>query len=136
MNVADPIDLAIDPITGDMIVTDDVQFVRGVDAIAQLIRIAVLMFAGEWFADLDEGIPYFLRPGVNAGLVILGQRFREARVLASFRPAIAAVEGVAEIVSLSASFERATRLMSVQWVVRTAFGDTLSDTLSAENVNG
>lgn len=136
MNIDDPTDLALDPEDNDILIDTDVHWITGVAGVAQAVQIAVSMFAGEWFDDLDEGIPYFLRPGVNAGLVILGRKFREARVLASFRPVIARVAGVASIDTLTASFERTTRKLTVSWVVRTVFGDTVRDSLTMELPNG
>lgn len=140
MNRADPIDLKLNPADGwDILIDTDLHFidnVADVGGVAQLIRIAVCMFMGEWFADLDEGIPYFARPGVPAGLVILGTKFREARVLASFRPVIAGVAGVAAIQSLAAAFNRPTRTVTVSWTVTTVFGDTVSDSLTMGNPNG
>lgn len=135
MNINDPIDLALDT-DGDILIDTDLHFSSGVDGVAQAIQIAVSMFAGEWFDDLDEGIPYFLREGVNPGLVILGAKFRAARVLAVFRPVILGVAGVASIDSINATFDRTTRKLTVTWVVRTVFGDTIADSLALEQPNG
>lgn len=111
----------------DLVFADgDFQFVRGVDGVAQLCRIAVQMFAGEWFLDLDLGIPYWdLILGQNPDVADLAAR-------ASFREALLGVPGVLRIIFLDVNFDGDTRQLTVSWQVSTAVGDTSSDTLSFE----
>lgn len=126
----EPLDLLLDS-SGDLVIVDgDAPLAVGVDGVAQLIRIAVLLVRGEWFLNLDAGIPYFERDGVPAAEAILGQAFNELATTAAFREAILAVPGVDRIDQLSATYEGTQRLLTVRWTVITVFGVTLSDSLS------
>jgi hypothetical protein len=119
----DPLDIALDD-DGDLDVlrAAATDLVAGLEGIAQLCRIAVLTFMGEWFANLDEGVDYF-------GL-ILGQPFRENVIRAEFRRVLLTVPGVTEVLSVVTTFDAATRVLSVNWRTRTVFGDTPVDTLT------
>lgn len=109
------IDLLLDD-DGDLVVDRDVYFSRGLEAVAQGIRIRLQMFRGEWFLDLDAGVPYYQE--------LLGQKFSEVRARAAFRAAILAAPGATELISLAVTFNRSTRRMSVDWEVRTDYGVT------------
>jgi len=111
--ITDPIGLLLDE-NGDLVVTADLQFSSGLDAIAQGIRIRILTFRGEWKLNLDTGVPYYQD--------LLGQRFDQVKAHAAFRNAISSTPGVSEISSLAASFNGRTRTMSVSWSVQTIFG--------------
>lgn len=124
----DPIDLLLDS-TGDLVVTSDLQWSTGVSGISQGIRIALQLFKGEWFLDLDEGIPYLEREGVPADEALLGAKFNQGRAVAAFRDAIRRAPGVNTIVSLNVAFDRGTRKITASWIVRTEFGDTPADSL-------
>lgn len=114
----DPVDLLLDS-DGDIVVRDgDLVWARGVDAVAQIIRIRLLMFKGEWFANLDAGVPYYQD--------LLGQKYDEAKVQDAMRAAITGAPGVAEVLSLRVTFNGATRSVRVDWEVRCEFGDTAS----------
>ncbi len=119
---------AVDLLLGDdndLVVTTDLQFVRGIAGVAQLCRIAVQMFAGEWFLDLDVGIPYWDQIlGNNPDQAMLAAR-------AGFRDELLAVDGVLQLLQLDVSFDNAlSRTLTVTWQVRTANGDTPLDTLT------
>lgn len=128
----DPIDIPIDPLTGDVVFTEgDLVFTTGSAAVAQGIWLALSDIRGEWFADLDDGTPWFANATVPDDEAILGSKFDELRVSAAIREAILGVPGVAEIVNLNVDFDSATRALSVSWFVRTSFGDTITDTFTA-----
>jgi len=117
------IDLAIGT-DNDLVVDADLQFVSGIAAVAQMCRIAVQMFAGEWFLDLDVGIPYWDE--------ILGNNPTEASLLAreAFAKELRAVNGVLDILSLNVTFDNAaSRTLTVSWQVQTALGNTPTDLL-------
>lgn len=126
----DPIDWRIDPETKDLDITTDLVWTTGPEAVVQGIRIALSMIKGEWFADLEEGVPYLERDGVDPQTVLLGRKFNPERARAAMRPEILKVPGVKSIISLDPSFDNATRTLTVRFVVDTVFGDTVSDTLS------
>lgn len=103
----------------------DLALVRGVDAVAQLCRIAVQTYAEEWFLDLDRGISYWDKIlGVNPALA-------KTTALAEFRDTLLAVPGVLSIITLTVVFSDASsRTLTVTWQVKTAAGDTPIDSLT------
>ncbi len=129
--VDDPIDLLLDETTHDIVIADgDFVFSRGLQGLAQAIKIAVEMIRGEWFSDLDEGVPWFERDGVDASEALLGQKFNEGKIVAAIRDAILSIPYEVEIKTIAATFDRTTRTVSMSWDVKTVWGDTLADTLT------
>lgn len=118
----EPIDIALDA-DGDLDIVDgDARFASGGEAVKQLIYIALSMFQGEWFLDLDAGMPYYQD--------ILGRKYAdEATLRAAVRTTILGVDGVSEIVKLEIVWNGATRSAAIAWRVKTEFGDTAEDTL-------
>lgn len=126
----DPIDWYLDPVTNDLVIGTDVSWTSGPDAVCQGIRIALAMIRGEWFIDLDEGVPYLEREGIDPALVLLGQKFNIEKARAAMRPEILKVPGVKEIISLDPTFNTSTRALTITFKVSTVFGDTVADTLA------
>lgn len=127
-STAEPgVDLLLDD-DGDLVVDSDAHFTTGLLAVAQGIRIRLQMFRGEWFRDLDRGVPYLANSSVDSSEALLGQRFNELRARNAFREAILDAPEVDELTSLEVTFDRATRGMSVAWHVKTDFGQ-ISDSV-------
>ncbi len=126
----DPIDLALDA-DGDLAFdeTGSPYFTRGLPAVKQACYIAVSMIRGEWFLDLDAGVPWLERDGVDAATAILGQRFDESKVRREVRAALFTVPEIVDVPVLTAAFNSTTRRVSVSWEALTAFGETITDTL-------
>lgn len=118
--IATGVDWAIDLDTGDLLFP--LRYTTGLQAVAQGIRIRLLSFKGEWFADLDDGVPYLARDGVTAAEAILGQKYDEDKALAAFRKAILTAPGVNELSGLVLTFNATTRSLTVSFNVRTSFG--------------
>jgi len=120
---SDPRDLLLGS-DNDLVIGKDLSFTSGVQAVAQSCRIALQMFAGEWFLNLDVGIPYWDE--------ILGQKPAVAIPAAelAFRDALRNVVGVLSIPVLTVQYVGATRALNVTWQVSTVFGDTPVDTLA------
>lgn len=116
----DPIDLLLD-VDGELVIDSDAQFSTGLDAVVQGCRLRLQLFRGEWFLNLDEGVPYYQD--------ILGQKYNEQNVRAAFRNALVSVPNVDSIIRLELDFNRGTRVLTVTWQVRTAFGDSEAETL-------
>lgn len=114
----DPIDLLLDE-QNDLVIQDgDLVFSTGLQAVVQGCRIRLQMFQGEWFLDLDAGVPYW-----NG---ILGEKASIAIPLArqALRAALLRVPNVAEVTKLDLTFDGRARTLTVKWRVRTAFGDS------------
>lgn len=111
-------DLKIDEHTGDLVMgaDGDFEWVTGIDAIEQDIRLALSLFQGEWFLDITAGIPYHQQ--------ILGKKPPPLLAIREiFRKQLLAVPGVAEILSLEVGFNNRTRETSVTWRVSTDEGE-------------
>lgn len=126
----DPLDVALDT-DGDIKIDPQLGlvFVSGIDGIVQLARISMLLFLGEWFMNMDIGIPYYdellgdasKTPGVRE------------RAEAVFAAAILGVPGVVSINQLTVDIDPSGRSMTVTWSAATLFGDTPTDLLEAPN---
>lgn len=113
---SDPIDLLLDA-DGDLDITGgDLSFVAGLPAVAQLIKIALQMFLGEWFLNVEAGVPWLQD--------VLGNKYDPEKVRAALRPSILEVPAVTAILSLETAFHGPTRVLSVSFEVSTEFGDT------------
>lgn len=115
-------DLALDPVTGDLLVTviDGIKTltkVTGIGATAQRLAIRMRLFLGDWYLNLLQGIPYHqtvLRKGCSPALR------REV-----FRRPMATLPGVAEVTSLSVELDGATRRLDVRAQLRLTTGEVL-----------
>ncbi len=128
--VTDPIDWELDTTTHDLVITTDLAWTSGIPAVAQGCKVVLGMIEGEWFADLDEGVPYLERDGVPASRALLGQKFNPEKARAAMRPELLAVPGVTAINYLNPAFDRSTRAMRVDFEVDTDFDDTVADSLN------
>ncbi len=128
----DPIDLLLDDDTHDLVIRDgDFVFSSGLQGIAQAVKIAVMMIRGEWFYDLDEGVRYYERldGSIPAREAILGQKFDELKAIADIRDAILSIPYEIKIVSIAATFDPDTRVLTMSWELQPTFGGTIADTL-------
>lgn len=108
------VDFALDA-NGDLDLSHgDLRMTTGIEAVAQGIQVRLLAFRGEWFADLDDGVPYYED--------LLGQKFNEAVARDAFRSAIAAAPGVLQVLTLSLSFHGPTRTLSLAFEAQTNLG--------------
>ncbi len=96
----------------------DLVLVTGMKGIGQACKLAILAFKGEWFADLDEGVPWYDE--------ILGQKREEARTRTAMRDALLGVDGVVKIEKLQLDWDGPTRTLSVAWEVTAVSGQTVS----------
>jgi len=121
----DPRDLLLDT-NNDIVIGTDLVFSYGIAAIVQSARIALQMFAGEWFADLDAGIPYW-QSILGAKPVIAAAAARVA-----FRDELLEVAGVIDVLRIDVVFDAPTRTMSISWQALTALGETPNDLIQLE----
>ncbi len=123
---SDPQDLLLDA-DGDLVIDEQgVHFVSGLQAVAQAIRFRILLVRGEWFLNMDIGVPYFDDVGVDG---ILGDNYDEAAARAAIVAAILDAPGVTGILSLTLERDPATRTLYVSGVAQSLFGDTPIDRL-------
>ena len=112
---ADPIAWALDA-SGDreILTTTGCRFTTGLEAVRQNIETALQVVEGEWFLDLERGVPLYTE--------IMGERFDKAKILKVYRDIIEAVPDVTEVIVLTASFNGITREASVYFEALTPFG--------------
>ena len=113
-------DFMIDPITGDMALDASGQItLTATEEVATLqrLRIKFQFFKGEWFLDKRQGTPWYQR------ILIKGSSERVNRSI--FRQIIEGDPGVARLVSLRYSLNRATRRLTLDWVAKLKSGKTL-----------
>jgi hypothetical protein len=128
--------LSTDPVcfrrtpSGDLLFP--LQLAYGLEAVAIGCRTRLLLCRGEWFLDLDKGIPYL--PTADGSVpekdAILGQPFDPVKVRAAMLAELLSVPGVLDVPTLRISFDAPNRVMGVTWVARARFGDTPIDSLS------
>lgn len=98
-------ELFLDPTTGDLAVP--FQIVRGELAVMQRIRIRFRFFLGEWFLDTRLGVPYYRD--------ILIKNPDSILISFIFRQVLLSTPGVASVASFSASLDRPTRFLTVDF---------------------
>ena len=109
-------DLKLDTTTGDLALSGgDLVLVSGTDAIAQDLRMRLRFFAGEWFADLDAGVPYFSQ--------VLVKNPDVTQLRGVFRDAILATPGVKDLLELDLDFDSALRTLTLTFKVDTDLGE-------------
>lgn len=109
------IDLKLNTIEHDVAIERfDLQLVSGMDQISQSLRIRMMLFRGEWFLDVGEGVPFFSDIFVknpNMGVVE-----------AALKARIKGTPGVTELISFSVDFDKGNRSLVVSFEANTAFG--------------
>ena len=105
--------------TGDIALSNGKSYLITSDAaISQTAKTRMLLFLGEWFLNLDEGVPYFREIFVkNPSLPVVTSIFR--RVLLT-------CPGVASVVALSTTLDAKTRKATVKGAIKIDTGRTIS----------
>lgn len=106
---------AINPVTGD-IITNNVQFLTGVEEIRQTIETRLRLFMGEYFRDITEGTPWFQ--------LILGKEKTLTSRDAAIKNRVINTDGVVKITAYNANTEYGSRSYNVSMSVLTKYGVT------------
>lgn len=123
MIITDPLDLLLDS-DHDIVLTDDLKFVTGLQGVVQLVKIKLSMFRGENFMNLDQGVRWLPSETVPESRAILGNKFSQARADSEVRSAILGSPGVNSILESLTEFNNETRNLRIQWAADTVFGKT------------
>ena len=114
--MATVIDLKLDPETGEPVVENgDLALIYDGDVVAQMLRLKLRTFFGEWFLNTEAGIKYLE--------VVFVKGVQRSLVEAVFRNAILETDHVNSIKTFTAGFEPITRVFSLTFVVDTDFGE-------------
>lgn len=120
----DPLDIKLDE-TGDIYVgSNGPELVGGLEGVAQLVRVAIKLFRGEWFLNAKVGVPWYQR--------ILGQKPEISEVRAALLDEIKGIPGVRDVPSLIVEFDGVSRNLTATWIVRATFDDIEDDVLTAQ----
>lgn len=105
-------DIKLGPLTGDILLTED-SFTLTNDntgeSLAQKIKVALLLFQGEWFVNAADGVPYFQQIF----------EFKNSKTLADaiLRQYILNISGVRTITFFSSVLNRPQRKYSLTFEV-------------------
>lgn len=111
--MATRLDLLLDD-NGVVLRNGDWAFAIDREGIQQRISQVLKTIAGEWFLDLDYGVPYFEQ--------ILIKNPNLPAVQDIFRRALLSVKGVSSVERLNLSLDTTSRTLTVSWVVLTDLG--------------
>lgn len=111
--MATRLDLLLDD-NGVVLRGGDWAFATDREGIQQRISQVLKTIAGEWFLDLDYGLPYFEQ--------ILIKNPNLPAVQDTFRRALLSVKGVSSVERLTLSLDTTSRTLTVNWVVLTDLG--------------
>lgn len=117
-------DLQLDEETHDIVFNNNIVTVttEQKQSVAQLLKIKLLTFLGEWFLDTDNGVPYYQQ--------IFGKVRSKAAVDAIFRQKISEEPEVVEIVEFESEIS-ADRTYSLKFRVRTTL-DQITDSIQID----
>jgi hypothetical protein len=105
--------LAIDPVSGDLIIGRGATRIAGVDYTAQLLRSRLQTLLGEWEQDTELGIDW---------LGMLGRKAPLLEIERKLRTLILETSDVKAIVSLTIVPDYRYRKLAIDFVVLSTFG--------------
>lgn len=108
------------------------EYATGLEAVAIGIRTRILTCRGEWFSNLDIGIPLLPTADgvVTEDQAILGGRFDAIKIRAAYLREILSTPGVIDVPIMRMTFDGKTRVLTLTWVAQTRFGETPIDTIA------
>jgi hypothetical protein len=106
-------DLLIDPATGDIKIVNNAPILETDEAtlVRQRLTIRLNTFLGEWFYNLEVGVPYFEQ--------ILTQQYQRFLVENILRDVILKTEGVVRITNFEGTFNPRERVYNATFTVTT-----------------
>jgi len=108
-------DLALDPITNDLSLSGlDLFIIQGADAVRQQLVVKLNLWREEWFLDAEFGTPYLQS--------ILGKQITLGGAVAAIKQSILEVDDVNDIQEFTYNFNRAERVLVVDFTCSTTFG--------------
>lgn len=108
-------DIALSAKNHDVIFVDgDILFIANAERVAQDVKIKLLTFYGEWFLNVEHGVPYFeYILDKDPNLLLIRQIFREK---------ILEVDDVNGVDELDLDYDVRNRTLEVSFSVTTNFG--------------
>lgn len=87
--------------------------VNSPDAVAQAVKTRLMLWQGEWFANINSGTPYDTRILGNNTLPLYDQAVREV---------IAGTQGVVSIVDYASYYDSNSRSVTIAAILDTVYG--------------
>lgn len=116
------IDFKLDTSTHDIVFDPyDIAIVDGVEALKQRLKQRLLLFRGEWFLDLNAGVPYFSD-------VFIKQPRRNI-LESAFKREIVGDPEVTALTSFELSFQ-SERTISLAFTVQTVYSKAITDQIT------
>lgn len=106
---------------GDLVLTSDID-PQGTNAVAQNCRQRLKFCLGEWFMNLGAGVPWLQQ--------ILVKNADTGAIDALLRDTILGTPGVAALLNYAGAADRARRIYTVKFTIRTAQGAALTQAVS------
>lgn len=96
----------------------DLQLTNNEQIVVQRVKQALLLFKGEWFLDIDLGVPYYSD--------ILGQKNSIDAVRSIFISEIRNVEGVKDLTEFNINFDEANRKLVIDFIIIDDFNNQIN----------
>ena len=103
-------------------------FIEGTPATAQAVTTRLRLFKGEWFLNLNSGVPWYQE--------VLIKPARLAHINTLIRNVILQTEGVAKLLKFELTFERDIRKLRVAFSATTIWGDEFEDVVGLSPLGG
>jgi hypothetical protein len=108
--------------TGELTIVDgDLVIVTGKDSLLSDLRARLEFFKGEWFRDLDEGVPFF------TDVFVKKPNLPAIRTI--FADMITSTPGIKELVSIALELDAATRTAVLTYSATSDLGELISETI-------
>lgn len=125
-------DFLIDNNTGDLDISGGLKTVSGGKQRQQQLRIGMTINLGEWFIDINEGVPYInTGEGGLSGSIswLLSDNIpnKENYIKDTLDNYIKSKDWVTELVSSGYTFDRSNREYTYNYTVKTEEGDEFTD---------
>ncbi|WP_408956240.1 hypothetical protein [Natroniella sp. ANB-PHB2] len=103
--------------SGDLVVADnDLELVDGPTELQQRIKLALSINRGEWFLDLNAGVPY---------IELMRQKGTQEQLKREVAKVIASFDEVEEITQLNMNYDGANRSLVVNFSAKLENGDEI-----------
>jgi len=110
------IDIALDKETHDLLITgNNLQVVSEADQLEQNLKIRLQFFLSEWFLNVNKGLPFYSDILVKNPNIPNVDSIIKAEILDTI--------GVVELLKYISTFDNVERLYSIEFTIRTVFGE-------------
>lgn len=90
-------------------------YINTPEGVGQSVKTRLLLWIGEWFLDIDEGVPYMQ--------AIIGKKTKQEADIA-IQERILSTEGVTELLDFQSEIDPDTRKISMSCSIDTIYGPT------------